>query len=76
MGDDITRSTQIIGWVTDARTLFSTSYDAQGGTSHFSCTLAERLKLKNHPLVISINAAIFQLFNYAAALDAFRSQAF
>lgn len=39
MGDDITRSTEVIGWDADEGTLFSTSYDARGGTTRFSCAL-------------------------------------
>ncbi|WP_159435584.1 DUF1579 family protein [Paracoccus solventivorans] len=39
MGEDITRSTEIIGWDSEARTLFSTSYDAKGETSRFRCAL-------------------------------------
>ena len=39
MGEDVTRSTEIVGWDADEETLFSTSYDAQGRTSRFSCAL-------------------------------------
>jgi hypothetical protein len=39
MGEDITRSTEIVGWDADEGKLFSTSYDAQGTTSRFSCAL-------------------------------------
>ncbi|MET4128016.1 DUF1579 family protein [Roseovarius sp. MBR-6] len=39
MGDDIIRSTEIIGWDADAGAFFSTSYDARGGTSRFRCAL-------------------------------------
>lgn len=39
MGDQITRSTEIIGWDAEAQEFFSTSYDEQGGTSRFRCRL-------------------------------------
>lgn len=42
MGGEITRSTEVIGWDADVGKLFSTSYDAQGGTARFHCALDGR----------------------------------
>lgn len=39
MGENITRSTEVVGWDADEGQLVSTSYDDQGGTSRFSCAL-------------------------------------
>ena len=41
LGDQITRSIEIIGWDDDAGELFSTSYDDKGATSRFRCALED-----------------------------------
>ena len=42
LGEQVTRSTEIIGWDDEAGVLFSTAYDDRGTTSYFRCALDDR----------------------------------